>query len=271
MISYKKSDTDSASLSSSGLASDHFGKQSIQTNECLYPFTSGIFQISTPKQAQKHFAALEKSSFTFLHAQLVIFKPLGYLFEETIGFDIKPSFSSCPVSRLIRWYNKPGDITKEFWEKVPQFHGTFHGLKIFSHIHQHGSKNLSHIFGILSCVSSLMWCRRFGFTAISYTLINAIDNFSSFLFGLNNKSLAFVHKIFTNDSKVFANPSKVFLFITLSLKDPFISESCIEIKTELNFYFRTSLWCLKKFYEGLKGLHKTFWDTTKKCENKNLT
>ena len=53
----------------------------------------------------------------------------------------------------------------------------------------------------------------------------------------------------------------------LTLKDPFISESCIEIKIELNFYFRTSLWCLKKFYEGLK----TFWGTTKKCENKHLT
>ena len=33
-------------------------------------------------------------------------------------------------------------------------------------------------------------------------------------------------------------------------------------KIKLNFYFHTSLWCLKRFYEGLKGLHKTFWDTT---------
>ena len=32
-------------------------------------------------------------------------------------------------------------------------------------------------------------------------------------------------------------------------------------KIKLNFYFQTSLWCLKTFYEGLKrlkGLHKTF-------------
>ena len=32
-------------------------------------------------------------------------------------------------------------------------------------------------------------------------------------------------------------------------------------KINLNFYFQTSLWCLKRFYEGLKGLkglHKTF-------------
>ena len=42
-------------------------------------------------------------------------------------------------------------------------------------------------------------------------------------------------------------------------------------KINLNLYFHTSLWCLKRFYEGLKGLHKTFWGTTKKCENKNLS
>ena len=38
---------------------------------------------------------------------------------------------------------------------------------------------------------------------------------------------------------------------TLSLKDPIISESCIGIKIELNFYFHTFLWCFKRFYEGL--------------------
>ena len=41
-------------------------------------------------------------------------------------------------------------------------------------------------------------------------------------------------------------------------------------KIKLNFYFHT-LWCQKRFYKGLKDLHKTFWGTTKKCENKNLT
>ena len=40
---------------------------------------------------------------------------------------------------------------------------------------------------------------------------------------------------------------------------------------KLNFYFHTSLRCLKMFYEGLKGLYKTFRGTTKKCENKNST
>ena len=42
-------------------------------------------------------------------------------------------------------------------------------------------------------------------------------------------------------------------------------------KIKLNFYFHTPLWYLKRFYEGRKGLHKTSWGTTKKCENKNLT
>ena len=32
---------------------------------------------------------------------------------------------------------------------------------------------------------------------------------------------------------------------------PYISESCIEIKIKLNFYFHTSLWCHRRFYEGL--------------------
>ena len=43
---------------------------------------------------------------------------------------------------------------------------------------------------------------------------------------------------------------------TLSLSC--ISESHIEIKNNFYSYFHTSLWYLKKFYEGLKGLHKTF-------------
>ena len=45
--------------------------------------------------------------------QFVIFKLLSYCLEETIGFDVKASFVSRPVSRLIRWYNKPGDITNQ--------------------------------------------------------------------------------------------------------------------------------------------------------------
>ena len=38
---------------------------------------------------------------------------------------------------------------------------------------------------------------------------------------------------------------------TLTLPGPYISESRIKTKINLNFYFRTSLWRLKSFYEGL--------------------
>ena len=41
-------------------------------------------------------------------------------------------------------------------------------------------------------------------------------------------------------------------------------------KIHENFYFRTCLWCLKRFYEDLKSRHKTFRGTTKVCGNKNL-
>ena len=68
-------------------------------------------------------------NFTFF-TRFVIFKPLRYCFKETIAFDAKASLESRPVLRLIRWYNKPGDILKEFWEEAIQFHRTFHGLKI---------------------------------------------------------------------------------------------------------------------------------------------
>ena len=44
----------------------------------------------------------------------------------------------------------------------------------------------------------------------------------------------------------------------LTLPASYISESCIKIKINLNVYFYTSLWYLKRFYEDLKDLHKTF-------------
>ena len=56
--------------------------------------------------------------------------------------------------------------------------------------------------------------------------------------------------------------------ISLTLPAPCILEICRKMKINVNFYFHTSLWYLKRFYEGLQGLHKTFWGNTKKCENK---
>ena len=40
-------------------------------------------------------------------------------------------------------------------------------------------------------------------------------------------------------------------FLMLTLPAPCILESSSKIKIHLNFYFHISLWCLKRFYEGL--------------------
>ena len=57
--------------------------------------------------------------------------------------------------------------------------------------------------------------------------------------------------------KIFTEESKLFL---LNLNVLCTSESYIEIKIKLNFYFHTSLQCLKRFYEGffLCGVSKGF-------------
>ena len=64
-----------------------------------------------------------------------------------------------------------------------------------------------------------------------------------------------------------SNQLNAILFAIIQHFNPFlpsISESYIKTKINLNFDFHTILWCLKRFYE-------TFWDTTKKCGNKNLS
>ena len=56
--------------------------------------------------------------------------------------------------------------------------------------------------------------------------------------------------------------------------NPYCPESFLKhlkMKINLNFYFHTPLLYVKRLYEGLNGLHKTFWGTTKECENKNLS
>ena len=57
----------------------------------------------------------------------------------------------------------------------------------------------------------------------------------------------------------------------LTLLAPYISESCIKMKINLNLYFYTSSWLLKRFYECLIGLHEIFGSTRNKCENKSLS
>ena len=61
--------------------------------------------------------------------QFAILKQLSYCFEETIGFDVKASFASRPVSHLISWYNNQVIQQNNFDKKLFSSMG-LHGLKI---------------------------------------------------------------------------------------------------------------------------------------------
>ena len=72
--------------------------------------------------------------------------------------------------------------------------------------------------------------------------------------------------------KNYEENTKVSLFFNIFNSSDAINPSRPDFgrreKTNLNFYFHTSLWCHKRFYEGLKCLYKTFSGTTSKFENK---
>ena len=89
-----------------------------------------VFTFSISDLKYPFSASLAKKIKIFCLSWNLVTRLMQNFFEERIGFDINTSFSSRLVSRLIRWYKKPGDITKEFWEKAIQFYGTFRGLKI---------------------------------------------------------------------------------------------------------------------------------------------
>ena len=70
-----------------------------QPTNCLNVFDHFV------KWALKGFIPLHLRSFKeikIICIQFLIFKPLSYCFEETIGFDVKASFASPPESHLIR-------------------------------------------------------------------------------------------------------------------------------------------------------------------------
>ena len=62
----------------------------------------------------------------------------------------------------------------------------------------------------------------------------------------------------------------MFMWLKIFIHNPSHPNPRRTKKIKLNFYFYTSLRCLRRFYEYLKGLHKTFWGTTKKCEKKKI-
>ena len=95
--------------------SDHFIYR-VPLGNCLFHLQVAEFQ--PPHTVKKYFTCTfqafytrRKSSYSkaFMYLkslnQFVIFKPLNHCFKETVEFDVKASFESRPLSRLIRWYN----------------------------------------------------------------------------------------------------------------------------------------------------------------------
>ena len=72
-----------------------------------------------------------------------------------------------------------------------------------------------------------------------------------------NKELFKINSLFRYIISSFSI-NQSFVSCKLTLKDPLIFESCIEIKIKLTFYFHTSLWCLKRFMKAFKALIKPF-------------
>ena len=83
--------------------------------------------------------------------QCVIFKPLSYCFEETIGFDVKASFTSRPVSRLISWYNNQVIQQKKFDKRLFSSMGLFMDWKLQTVI----------LLPKLSSVNSILFMTKF--------------------------------------------------------------------------------------------------------------
>ena len=89
------------------------------------------------------------------------------------------------------------------------------------------------------------------------TFVLLLEQFSNF-----KSVLALHHRVFP----------EIFWVVKVLRINPSNYNSSRRDKINLNFfYFHTSLWCLERFYEDLKGLHKIFCGTTKKYENKNLS
>ena len=64
-------------------------------------------------------------------------------------------------------------------------------------------------------------------------------------------SISFIHSLLKNRWPGSRLLCSIIHKMMLTLNVLCISDSYIEIKIKLNFYFHTSLWCLKRFYEGL--------------------
>ena len=94
--------------------------------------------------------------------------------------------------------------------------------------------------GVDHCVSFFI-CHSFFYFAAFFPLKGKLK----FIF------IHFPYEISTDIIQSYQFSGRILPLLPLIALNPLISESCIEIKIELNFYFHTSLWCVKGFYEGL--------------------
>ena len=113
------------------------------------------------------------------------------------------------------------------------------------------------LYQFLSIILCL-WNNKFGALGLCFGSLSALNVFVNVFCSISGK-------YYVNDMVIFSICS-----LYLSFNPPRPNPGRRE-KLKLNFYFHTSLWCLKRFYEGLKCLHETFWGTAKKYENKNFT
>ena len=110
-------------------------------------------------------------------------------------------------------------------------------------------------------ISKIMW-------GISFIFFIYIDSYKAVVWSCE---FCWVSQSFLGMSKVLWNKKLPIFLQSFSNIYGSRSNPGRREKIKLNFYFHTCWWCFKRFFEGLKDLHKTFWGTTKKCEDKNLT
>ena len=84
----------------------------------------------------------------------------------------------------------------------------------------------------------------------------------------NNVTNQPVDKFALEITKQFMMENNIYITLWIQPFSPFRLNPRQREKINLNFYFHTSLWYLKKFYKGSKSLYKTFRGTAKKCEKK---
>ena len=76
-----------------------------------------------------------------------------------------------------------------------------------------------------------------------------------FAFRSNDTGYEIYDKMLAFTGKEFSRLYFWYMLTSITLPALCISESCIEIKIDLVFYFHTSLWCLRRFCEGLLMQH----------------